>query len=156
MSKVTIEVEMDKLTARGQAALRALMGDMNTVRPEAAEPQDATATLKAAVRLAQILDREPQGNQKRVVRRFVTENRPWLTYTEIVNAAGKDGPALAGTLSSLTKNWRKAGMPGRRAIRRDWQERTVQPGAFWLADGDMTALQALQSAMRFVVSRPAA
>jgi len=36
------------------------------------------------------------------------------TYNEVVSAhGGKDGPSLAGCLSSMTKNWRKAGGPRR-------------------------------------------
>ena len=149
-NKLTLELDWDKLSKTGLDAVRTLLNECESARNELVAVSHAAAnpdiTKESALRFVSLLTNEKQGNQLRILEGYLRKGKSWLTYDEICAAAGKSGPALAGMLSCMTKNWRKAGMPGRVAVKRDWQNMTKIPGAFWLGGGDDAVFFALVEA----------
>lgn len=150
-NRITLELECDKLSPKGLDALQVLLGESATgwptSQPVIPGPVASSTVHDAAVKLIRMLEAEVQGNQLKIINGYIRAGRPYLSHAELVAAMdGKFGPVLAGTLSSLTKNWRKAGMPGRTCVQRDWMNQSKVPGAFWLGAGDAVVFQALVAA----------
>ena len=151
MGKMTIEVDTDKLSCEGMVHLRKLLDE--TFKKVEVEPDWTRAPESvlnnAATKLVTLLRREPNGNQLRLIQAYVTKGETRLTAEELVAAAQKEGPALAGVLSSLTRNWRKAGMPGRRGItyKLSYPSAPVV-GYYSLADDDMSVWKAIEKAVK--------
>jgi hypothetical protein len=150
MSKLSIEVDSEKLSEKGMSAYRTLMDELYLTKTDRTSKKQTNDSLaSAAARLIRILIKEPNGNQFSVIRAFASKGQPFLTYAELILAANKRGPALAGTLSSLTKNWRKAGMVGRSGIsyKAGFENGLPDGGAYYLASGDKSVLKAITDAI---------
>jgi hypothetical protein len=159
MRKITIEVDMDELSVPGQNAVAVLLSDrsklMPDIRPYSGDPvqntidglpkEDWRSSLdRAASKFMGIIRAEQQGNQLRIIMAYIAKKSCSMTNEELQAASGKKGPALAGTMSSLTKNWRKAGMTGRKGI--NWDIGCDLKGHYFLAGGDANVLDALTKA----------
>jgi len=166
MRKLTIEVDLDELSVPGQNAVVLLLSDRAKKMADVHIPVtdtdpcqtavDASSIARAARRFVYYLTSEKNGNQLRIIKAFVDKKVPFLSPAEMQASSTKKGPGLAGVLSSMTKNWRKAGMVGRKAI--DWDGST-DGGVYALANGDESVLMAIRVALRddsaFVASQVA-
>lgn len=115
MSKVTLEVDLEKLTEKGRVALAVLMAEIS--RAPSAEVKSGTVE-----QMSDKLYRKMAKSKAMVGLLCALLDKGSLTMTEVYKAAGKehaDGPAIAGVLSSMTRNWQKYGGQGRFMV---WDE----------------------------------
>lgn len=129
MAKITLEIDMDKLTERGHEALKTLMADIaNPISPGVPSLTIEHMADKVYARMA----RKP--SMVGVLDKLL--DKKILTYKEVCDAAGhKDGgPALAGVVSSMTRNWQRYGGKGRFM---EWNESANGEWLYQLVDAGM-------------------
>lgn len=131
MSKMTIEVDTDKLTEKGRNALGIIVEELS--RSSAPLVESETINVMADKLYARFARKE---SMRGVLDALLDSKSGVLTYKEVCAAAGhkSGGPALAGVLSSMTRNWQRYG--GKERFHR-WDEAGGEAWAYRLADAGL-------------------
>lgn len=131
MSKMTIEVDMEKLTEKGRDALGILINEISKSSSPVVE-SDTINTMadKLYARFAR------KASMRGVLDALLDSKGGILTYPEVCEASGhkKGGSGLAGVMSSMTRNWQRYGGKGR--FHR-WDEAGGEGWAYRLVDAGM-------------------
>ncbi|MDD5209846.1 MAG: hypothetical protein PHV36_10700 [Elusimicrobiales bacterium] len=128
MSKVTIEIDLNKLSERGKDAFHTLMGEIS-------RPSTHAATSETIERLAdKLYARMARKESMRSVLDAILDSKDAsLTVEEIFEKTGFKGASLAGVLSSQTRNMKRYTSIGNKSFLA-WSEAGGKSGSYHLSD----------------------
>jgi len=133
MSKVTIEIELSKLSSRGHEAFRVLMQEISKTHTQAAP--SVTIELLAE-KLYKRMARKP--SMRGILDAIIDSKDGSLTFEETCKASGHPaGKAqLAGVLSSMTRNWKRYTSIGKKPFL-SWEESEQGTGSYHISDAGL-------------------
>jgi len=134
MSKVTIEIDLAKLSERGRAAFQVLTEELSGTSTEGSRSDTLTQLAeKLYTRMTRKTKRKPNLKMKLLLNALLDSKSGQLSLKDISSRTGIEGSVLAGALSSMTRNMKRYNKIAKGPFL-CWNESVSPNGAYQLAD----------------------